>query len=206
MMRIAWTLLFSSLSLVLFTPVAAFHLELASTELRCVFDLLKKDMLATGYYSVAKRENGQPTGMHISVTDPEGEVVFATDNAEEGKFAYTARVEGKFTTCIRNANLLPREIELKLKSGVEAKDLSEVAQKEHLMPLGVELLRLEQVAEEIRTELKSLFQSEADMREVNEETNSRVRFTTAFSLFVILSVGAWQIIHVRRFLAAKKVV
>jgi hypothetical protein len=186
--------------------VQGIYLELASTEMKCVYDLLKKDMLATGYYAVSKREQGQQTGVHITVSDPEGEVVFSTDNADEGKWAYAARIEGKFVTCVRNTNLLPKEIELKLKSGVEAKDLTEVAQREHLMPLGVELLRLEQVAEEVRTELKYLFQSEADMRDVDEETNSRVRFTTAFSLLVILGMGAWQVNHVMKFLAAKKVV
>jgi len=193
--------------LLIVQPLAqAFHLELASTEVRCVYDILEKDMLATGYYSVANRQDGQPTGVHISVADPAGETVFAADNADEGKWAYTARVEGKYITCVRNANLLAREVELKLKSGVEAKDLSEVAQRDHLMPLAVELLRLETVAEEIRKELNSLFKAEADMRDVDEVTNSRVRFTTAFSLLVIFGVGALQLYYVKRFLTAKKVV
>ena len=182
-------------------------MQLASTEVRCVFDLLKKDMLATGTVSVSKKDNGNPSGVHITVTDPLGETVVSTENVDDNnKFAYTARMEGKYTTCVRNTNLLAKSVELRLKSGVEAKDLSEVAQKDHLMPLGVELLRLESVAEEIRAELKALFKTEADMRDINEETNSRVRFTTAFSLLVILSVGAWQVFHVRRFLTAKKVV
>ena len=179
-------------------------LQLESTEERCVFDILKKDMLATGYYFVEAKDSSRKTGINIVVTDPSGAVVFAAENAAEGKFAFTAKFEGQYYTCIRNTDLLMHEVELKLKSGVEAKDLSLVAQRDHLMPLAVELLRLEEVAEEIRAELKYLFQIEADMRDVNEETNSRVRFTMIFSLFVILTAGIWQIIYVRRFLASKR--
>jgi hypothetical protein len=69
----------------------------------------------------------------------------------------------------------------------------------------VELLRLEQVAEEIRTELRFLFQTEVDMREVNAHTSLRVRLSTVFSLLVIVAVGVWQYVHVRTFLGSKKV-
>lgn len=184
-----------------------FVLELESTEQRCIFDLLKENMLFSGYFSVPldSESNQQPTGMAITVLDPEGELVFKTNNARQGKFSFISKLAGRHDICVRNTNLLKQTVELKLKSGVEAKDLSEVAQQEHLIPLAVELLRLEKVAEEIRSELRYLFQSETDMREVNAETTFRVRFTTAFSLCVIVSVGLWQYFHVRAFLASKKV-
>ena len=51
-----------------------------------------------------------------------------------------------------------------------------------------------------------LFQVEADMRNVNEWTNDRVMYLTIFSLLVIFSVGAWQMIVVRDYLQKKKVI
>lgn len=199
-MKIAWIV-----CVFLVLSAQAILIKVPSTERRCVFDILKKDMLATGHFSVELNQDDRPTGVQINTVGPDGEVVFSSENAEEGKFAFAAREAGRYTTCVLNTNLMPKQIELKLKSGVEAKDLSEVAQKEHLMPLGLELLRLEQVTAEIRNDLKYLFQTEADMRNVNEETNSRVRFMTAISLAVIFSMGVWQVVYVRRFLAAKKV-
>jgi hypothetical protein len=49
--------------------------------------------------------------------------------------SYNADTDIQFDICATNAHMLPRRVELRLKSGVEAKDLSEVAQEEHLVPL-----------------------------------------------------------------------
>lgn len=187
------------LLLLLGAGARAFVLRLDSTEQRCVFDVLKADMLCSGYYAASGE------GVRLQVLDPFGEPVFATPQAGEGKFSFIAKTQGRHEICATNTHLVARQVELRVKSGVEAEDLSEVAQQDHLVPLSVELLRLEQVAGEIRAELGFLFRSEADMRELNAETSARVRASALFSAGVILCAGLWQYRHVRAFLAAKKV-
>ena len=190
------------------TPTTALTLVLTSTETRCVFDHLTKDALATGFYSVSRSADDEDrrTGVRVWVTAPDGSDVFAAENAREGKFAFAAAEDGPYETCVRNADVLDHTVVLKLKSGVEAKDLSDVAQRDHLLPLGVELLRIEQVALEVRREMAQFFKSEADMRNVNERTNSLVARMALFSCVVCFLVGAAQFYQVRNFLRKKKVV
>ena len=144
--------------------------------------------------------------MEITVHTPDDEEIFKSDDVGEGKFSFIAPLAGKFWTCLRNTGLVNRLVEVKLKSGVEAKDLSETAQKQHFKPLALELLRIEQVTEEIRGEMMRLFTVEADMRSANEWTNDRVMYLTMFTLVVIFAVGAWQMVVVRDFLHKKKVI
>jgi hypothetical protein len=196
-----------SLLLFIIQTTNSFTLHLESTEERCVADGLKKDALATGFYSVERDPtDDKPTRVHLSVTGPDGSIVFSSENAMEGKFAFAAALDGKYETCIRNTDLISHRVVLKLKSGVEALDLTEVAQKEHLRPLALELLRLEKISSEIRSEILAFSQAEADMRNINESTNTRVKYLTVFSCTVCFLVGIGQVYFVRTFLRRKKVI
>lgn len=61
----------------------------------------------------------------------------------------------------------PKRISIEYKVGVDARDYSEVAKKEHLKPLELELRKLEDKAEEIHREMSYQRAREENMRDTN---------------------------------------
>jgi hypothetical protein len=99
----------------------ALQFDLMSTETRCVYDVLKKDTLATGTFSVLPAETD--TNVHISTTDPDGDEISSVRNAVSGKFAFVTHMAGEYQTCFRNKDMVVHTVTIQLRSGVEAKDL-----------------------------------------------------------------------------------
>mmetsp|Transcript_1332 Transcript_1332/g.2170 ORF Transcript_1332/g.2170 Transcript_1332/m.2170 type:complete len:200 (-) Transcript_1332:22-621(-) len=179
--------------------------EVGSTEERCVFDTMRKDVLATGEYTVLGQDTAQ-VSVDIQVTGPTGEEVFAQQKKEHGKFGFTAQHDGDYNVCFKNHDMVTRRIHLHLKSGAEAKDLSEIVQRDHLKPLSVELLRIKETIADIGLELRKLQSREREMRDINETINSRVTWFSIFSVAVVASLGVWQVLHLKNYFAAKKLI
>ena len=191
--------------LLLATPGLAVQFEIAASGKRCLFDDLTKDTLATGTYEVTDVTNGL-SHVQVVVRGPTGEEVFMTENADKGKFAFTAQESGMYESCFHNRDAVAHVVSLQLRSGVEAKDLSEVAQRWHLKPLETQLLRLQQVMDEVRAELLQLKVQEQEMRDMNELTNDRVKWFSLFTVFVVLTLGVAQIVYLQRYMSKKKII
>lgn len=188
-----------------------------------------QDAAADGADSKKASSNivGSPKLVKVIVKDPNDEELFSThgssyrhiklnaDSASkvlsplskhEDKFAFVSTKSGRYVSCFENEDTVAHYVTLRLRSGVEAKDLSEVAQHEHLKPLSIELLRLQQIVSGIRDEMLRMKLWEAEMRDLNETTNSRVTMFSLFSVFIVLTLGISQVHYLRNFLASKKVI
>ncbi|GHJ84266.1 hypothetical protein NliqN6_0668 [Naganishia liquefaciens] len=96
-----------------------------------------------------------------------------------------------------------RIIELDVDIGADAMDYNAIANQESLSILEVEMRKLEGVVKEIVDELGYLQKRESRMRDTNESTNSRVQNFSLLTLFVLIGLGAWQILHLRSFFKRK---
>ncbi|KAJ9100727.1 vesicle coat component [Naganishia adeliensis] len=96
-----------------------------------------------------------------------------------------------------------RIIELDVDIGADAMDYNAIANQESLSILEVEMRKLEGVVKEIVDELGYLQKRESKMRDTNESTNSRVQKFSLLTLFVLIGLGAWQILHLRSFFKRK---
>ncbi|RLN36580.1 hypothetical protein BBJ28_00021817, partial [Nothophytophthora sp. Chile5] len=47
---------------------------------------------------------------------------------------------------------------------------------------------------------------EAAMRDTNESTNSRVLWFSFFSIVVLLGMGVWQVLYLKKFFKSKKLI
>ena len=105
---------------------------------------------------------------------------FKKEKAQFGKFAFTAEETGSHHICFSNKGRETTRVGLDVKVGVAAKDYSEVAKKEHLEPLQVELRRLEDAAREIHEEQLYMRQREEEMRHqrVDELTFEVVQYVS----------------------------
>ncbi|KAK0558758.1 vesicle coat component [Tilletia horrida] len=94
-------------------------------------------------------------------------------------------------------------IDLDVDIGAEAVDYNAIANQESLSGLETEMRKLEGIAKEILDEMEYLKKRETKMRDTNELTNQRVQNFAWLTLAALISLGIWQIIHLRSFFKRK---
>ena len=87
-----------------------------------------------------------------------------------------------------------------------ATDWDNIAKKEHLDALSVEMRKLEGSIREIYAEMLQLQQREQEMRDLNEITNTRVAWFSIFTLLVTVGTGGFTVFHLRGFFKKRKLV
>uniref|UniRef100_A0A5S6R5K6 GOLD domain-containing protein n=1 Tax=Trichuris muris TaxID=70415 RepID=A0A5S6R5K6_TRIMR len=176
----------------------------------CLKEEIHKNVVVTGEYKLS-----EAPGMRSSVvvTDSKNHILFQRENFLEtdGKFAFTTDEMDVFEVCvsthaqhgIRGAS---REVSLDIRHGVDAKDYEQIAKAEHLMPLEMELKRMEDLSESLVQDFAYMRQREEDMRSTNETTYSRVLYLSILSVVCLLCLATWQVLYLRRFFKAKKLI
>jgi len=188
--------------------VDALRFHLQPNTKRCLKEEMRKDVLVTGEYELTDAP-GQRTD--LAVTDSKGQTAFARENLDKGKFAVTSDEDDIFDFCfvtyLQSGHAGPaREVHLEMKHGVEAKSYEEIANVGKLKPLEMELTKLEDLSSSIVSDFEYMKKREEEMRDTNESTNSRVLYLSVFSMLCLLGLATWQVLYLRRFFKAKKLI
>ncbi len=101
---------------------------------------------------------------------------------------------------------MKRKVALHVKIGVEAKDYSQIAKKENLKPLEVEIRKVLDRAQELGRLMEEMKEREVRMRSLNEETNERVLWFSILSIVVLVALSAWQLYSLKSFFVKKKLI
>merc|ERR550534_2126320 len=96
-----------------------------------------------------------------------------------------------------------QEVSLNTKHGVEAKNYDQLGDAAKLKPLEVDLKRLEDLSESIVQDFAFMRRREEEMRDTNENTNSRVLY---FSICCLLGLATWQVLYLRKYFKSKKLI
>ncbi|TPX67538.1 hypothetical protein SpCBS45565_g03688 [Spizellomyces sp. 'palustris'] len=202
--------LFSSLSNALKFDLQASHTP--GTK-RCVIQYIGDNKLVVGNVNVADGENQR---VDVEVYDKPHDNKYWNKRGVSGeqKFAFTTHDDAAVYFCFTNtleAGQHPGPdtklfISFHVDTGAEAMDLSEEIRQKKLLPVEVELRRLEAVATEITGQMEHLKEREMAMRDVNESTNSRVKWFNILAMGIVISSGVWQVMYLRRFFQAKKLI
>lgn len=175
---------------------------------KCFKEEMHKDVVVIGDFELSDAP-GQRAD--IVVTDTKGHTLVNRENAGKGKFTFTTDDYDVFEVCFvskvpAGQRGVDREVSLSLKHGVEAKSYDQLAQASKLKPLEVELRKLEDLSEAIVNDFAYMRQREEEMRDTNESTNSRVLYFSVFSMCCLLGLATWQVLYLRRFFKAKKLI
>jgi hypothetical protein len=95
-------------------------------------------------------------------------------------------------------------VDFNLKVGFEAKDYNEVAKKEHLKPIEVELVKLHDQATELLSELTHIRAKEEQHRVTTDNTQSAVMGWSVLSLVIIVVLGLYQTYYLRAYFKRKR--
>jgi len=177
---------------------------------RCLKEELSKDLLVIGNYSV---ESHPALKLDFKIKDPNDQEVFAKQQDDEAHFAFTTDQGGEFLFCFhdipqpgqRMAYGFTRRVGIEIKTGVEARDYTELAGKENLSKLELEMRKIEDGVADILKDLQYLRKREERMRDTNESTNERVVWLSLFSVATMVTVGVWQIYYLKRYFQQKKI-
>lgn len=194
----------------IYLPIASslmFHLS--PNQRKCLKEEIHKDVLVTGEYELSEAP-GQTAS--LKVTDSKGHVLYNKDDATKGKFAFTTEEYDMFEICFESripaggGHGQDREVSLNVKRGVEAKNYGDIAKAEKLKPMEVELKKLEDLSESIVNDFAYMRAREEEMRDTNESTHSRVLYFSIFSMCCLLGLATWQVLYLRRYFKAKKLI
>jgi len=148
--------------------------------------------------------------LSIKLFDPNEKVVKQFEDVSEGDYGFTAEVGGDYKACFFAAQIPAEDrakhrVSLEWKSGVAATTWGKIAKETDVDVFTKSLRRLEADLIEVHETMLELRKLEADMRDKNEATNSRVVWMGLISLVVCVGLAFWQIFYLKAFFKRKKV-
>ncbi|KAK4423719.1 Transmembrane emp24 domain-containing protein p24delta9 [Sesamum alatum] len=199
--------------LLLWTRVECIRFDLESGHTKCIAEDIKSNSMTVGKYQIVNLNEGQPLPdshkITVRVTSSYGNSYHYSDNVNEGHFAFQAAEAGDYMACFFAADHKPSTtitIDFDWKSGVAAKDWTNVAKKGSVELMELELKKMFDTVQSIHDEMFYLREREEEMQQLNKSTNSKMAWLSFLSLFVSLSVAGLQLWHLKSFFQKKKLI
>ncbi|KAL2542926.1 Transmembrane emp24 domain-containing protein p24 delta 9 [Abeliophyllum distichum] len=207
-----WSLLLILISgFLLWRPVKSIRFELESSQTKCIAEELKINTMTLGKYHIVNSNEGHPLpdshNITVGVTSIYGNAYHHADNVDEGQFAFQAMEEGDYLACFFAANHEPSAtitIDFDWKFGVAAKDWTNVAKKDSVQLMELELKKMLENVASIHDEMLYLREREEEMQKLNRSTNSKMAGLSFLWIFVNLSAAGLQLWHLKFFFEKKK--
>ncbi|KAA0066595.1 hypothetical protein IC582_021271 [Cucumis melo] len=187
--------------------------DLQSGHTKCISEDIKQNAMTVGKYHVVNPNEGQPLTderkLIVRVTSATGNTYHYSDKVESGQFGFVAAEAGDFMACFWAPDHQPQvtlSVDFDWRTGVAAKDWSNVAKKGSVEVMELELQKLFETANSIQEEMYYLREREEEMQDLNRSTNTKMAWLSLLSLFVCLSVVGLQIWHLKTFFEKKKLI
>lgn len=175
---------------------------------KCLKEELHANVLVVGKYAVQ-----QVAGQRVDyiVRDSKGQIFSQKENISEGKISFVTDAYDTFEVCFiskvgEHMREVNQEVTLDIKIGVEAKSYEGIGEANKLKPMELELKILEDLSEAIVQDFTLMRKREEEMRDTNESTNNRVLYFSIFSMLCLLGLATWQVLYLRRYFKAKKLI
>ncbi|KAJ9187449.1 hypothetical protein P3X46_002904 [Hevea brasiliensis] len=187
--------------------------ELQSGHTKCISEDIKSNSMTVGKYSIVNPHEGQPLPeshkLTARVTSSYGNSYHYADHVGSGQFAFTAAEAGDYMVCFWAADHKPEvtlTVDFDWKTGVAAKDWTNVAKKGSIDLMELELKKMHDTVISIQEEMYYLREREEEMQELNRATSSRMGWFSFLSLLICLSVAGLQVWHLKTFFQKKKLI
>lgn len=176
----------------------ALTIKIESRSEECFFEEVTKGTSLTLQFQVTA---GGLLDIDCTVTSPRHEVVMKWSVTSEGKHAWVADQDGKYRVCFGNqmARWTPKWVSFYISTGAS----TNLAKIEHIDPIEKTIMELSEGLTELQEEQKYLRSVERVHRETIESTNVRMLYWSLFEVFVLITMGMFQIYYLKRFLEVK---
>ncbi|XP_071696365.1 transmembrane emp24 domain-containing protein p24delta9-like [Rutidosis leptorrhynchoides] len=202
------------LSMLIFCNVAhSLRFDIESDHTKCMTEDIRKDSLTIGQYSVINPNQNDPFPEHHKIAamlfSPKGNRVHYAEDVVLGQFVLDVEEDGSYMACFSAVIHKPPvniSVDFNWRSGVDAKDWSNVAKKNSVEAMELELKKMEDIVTSIHIEMFLLRKRQQMMQELNGNTNSTMGYLSLGSLFICLSVAGLQLWHLKSFFQKRKII
>ncbi|CAH0728140.1 unnamed protein product, partial [Brenthis ino] len=182
--------------------------SLAPNTQKCLKEELHANVLVAGEYEITEADGQR---IDYIVRDSKGHILAQKDAISKGKFTFVTETYDTFEVCFiskvpQERRGVSQDVTLDIKVGIEAKNYEGIGEAAKLKPMELELKRLEDLSEAIVQDFTLMRKREEEMRDTNESTNNRVLFFSIFSMICLLGLATWQVLYLRRYFKAKKLI
>ncbi|KAL3581856.1 hypothetical protein D5086_016188 [Populus alba] len=148
--------------------------------------------MTVGKYSIVNPHDSQPFPeshkLTVRVTSSYGNSYHYSERVESGQFAFTAAEAGDYMACFWAADHKPTVIltvDFDWKTGVAAKDWSNVAKKGSVDVMEMELKKMYDTVISIQEEMNYLREREDEMQGLNTSTNVKMAWLSFLSIIEV---------------------
>ncbi|KAH9774026.1 transmembrane emp24 domain-containing protein p24delta9 [Citrus sinensis] len=151
---------------VLSSTSQSLRFEIQSAHTKCIAEDIKSNSMTVGKYNVVNPNDGHPLPeshkLTVRVTSAYGNSYHYADRVDSGQFAFTAAEAGDYMACFWAVDHSPQTtvtIDFDWRTGVQAKDWSNVAKKGSVDVMELELKKLYDTVSSIHQEMFYLRES-----------------------------------------------
>ncbi|XP_029788806.1 transmembrane emp24 domain-containing protein 11 [Suricata suricatta] len=204
-----------------FSLSPAFYFHVGEREEKCIIEDVPSDTLLTGTFRTqqwdARRhdflESAPGLGMFVTVMTYNEEVLLSRLYGPQGTFYFTSHSPGEHIICLESnsTRLLSfggskLRIHLEIRVGQHDLDAAVAQAKDKVNEVSFKLEHLIEQIEQIVKEQNYQRDREENFRTTSEDTNSNVLWWAFAQTLIFISVGIFQMKHLRDFFIAKKLV
>ncbi|CAO1424305.1 unnamed protein product [Diamesa serratosioi] len=188
--------------------IGAIRFHLSPNSQKCLKDEMQANQIIVGEYEIS----GAPGQIvDYEIRDTKQHILSKKEDISRGKFSFTSEVYDAYELCFHskvpnNQRGVVQEISVNVKKGIETKSYEGIGEAAKLKPLEVDLKKLEDLSDAIVQDFALMRKREEEMRDTNESTNNRVLFFSIFGMCCLLGLATWQVLYLRRFFKAKKLI
>ncbi|XP_030757640.1 transmembrane emp24 domain-containing protein bai [Sitophilus oryzae] len=175
---------------------------------KCLKEELQGNVLVRVEFEVTEQP-GQSVDFHV--VDSKGNTLQKGQDVVKRKFTFNTDSYDVYEICFvsrvpPHTKGMTQLVTLVTKHGVEATSYDALAEAANLKPIEKELKKLEDLSNAIVNDFAFMRKREEEMRDTNESTNMRVLYFSAFSMICLLGLATWQVLYLRRYFKAKKLI
>eukprot|EP00939_MAST-03C_sp_MAST-3C-sp1_P004444 g4444.t1 len=173
---------------------------------KCLGEEIGDGVLVSGKFEVLADEGGH-SGVAMHVFDPQGSVVFSSIKKLKGDFNFETVKDGEHRFCIRNDASVSARISFDLFIGANARfKEAGPATQASIAPIESALLYLEVQLKNLQRKVQDIRGHEAEMEETTDNMRQRLLGFSFLTMFVLVSLGCWEIFTIKRYFKSKKII
>ncbi|KAL8104643.1 transmembrane emp24 domain-containing protein p24delta7-like [Apium graveolens] len=191
----------------------ALRFDLESGHTKCISEDIRVNSMTVGKYSIVNPNDNHPLPdshkLIVRVSSEHGRSYHSADNVKSGQFSFLAMEAGDYFACFLAVDHKPATamtVNFEWKSGIEAKDWTNVAKKGSIDAMELEVKKLLETVTSVHEEMFYLREREEEMQKLNTATNSSMSWLSLLSLLICLCVSGLQLWHLKSFFEKKKII
>lgn len=140
------------------------------------------------------------------MVDTNGNSVYSKSNENFHKITYSTTESGNQQLCFENFSNQPNTIQFSYKSGIEAKDYSQLAKKDNVLPIEMHISKLQDKIEQLLHSMVSFKELENNNLGTFDSIVNRVFFSSIVLLSVMGLITLITLSLIKRFIRERKVI